>query len=66
MAYSCESAGPGLVWRLVGKNPAAIRRLTEGDPRIEVVGPVEDAVAELARVARWGGGPAADRERYAA
>ena len=40
---------PGLVWRLVGKNPAAIRRYTGGDPRIQVVGPVEDAVMELAR-----------------
>jgi len=40
---------PDLVWRLVGKNPSAISRFTEGDPRIEVVGPVEDAVVELAR-----------------
>src|SRR5205823_5028132 len=40
---------PSLVWRLVGKNPEAIRRFTNGDPRIEVVGPIEDAVAELAR-----------------
>jgi glycosyltransferase involved in cell wall biosynthesis len=40
---------PGLVWRLVGKNPEAIRRFTTGDPRIEVTGPVDDAIAELAR-----------------
>ena len=40
---------PGLVWRLVGRNPAAVRRYTEGDPRIEVTGPVDDAVSELAR-----------------
>jgi hypothetical protein len=40
---------PGLVWRLLGKNPAAVRKFTLGDSRIEVVGPVEDAVAELAR-----------------
>ncbi len=39
---------PDLVWRLVGKNPDAIRSLVTGDPRIEVVGPVEDAVGELA------------------
>jgi glycosyltransferase involved in cell wall biosynthesis len=39
---------PGLVWRLVGKNPAAVQRFTRGDPRIEVVGPVQDAVSELA------------------
>jgi glycosyltransferase involved in cell wall biosynthesis len=40
---------PTLVWRLVGKNPAAVRRYTEGDSRVQVVGPVEDAVVELAR-----------------
>jgi polysaccharide biosynthesis protein PslH len=40
---------PGLVWRLVGKNPQAVRRFTGGDTRIEVTGPVEDAVGELAR-----------------
>src|SRR5205085_1784877 len=40
---------PGLVWRLVGKNPDAVRRFTAGDSRIQVVGPVSDAVRELAR-----------------
>jgi glycosyltransferase involved in cell wall biosynthesis len=40
---------PRLVWRLVGKNPSAVQRFTRGDPRIEVVGPVQDAVCELAR-----------------
>ncbi len=40
---------PNLVWRLVGKNPAAVRRFTSGDSRIEVRGEVPDAVAELAR-----------------
>ena len=40
---------PGLVWRLVGKNPEAARRFTAGDPRIEVTGPVSDAVVQLAR-----------------
>jgi glycosyltransferase involved in cell wall biosynthesis len=40
---------PELVWRLVGKNPEAVRRFTAGDSRIQVVGPVEDAVRELAR-----------------
>ena len=40
---------PGLVWRLVGKNPEAVRRIHSGDPRIEVIGPVDDAVRELAR-----------------
>jgi hypothetical protein len=40
---------PELVWRLVGKNPEAVVALTAGDPRIEVVGAVEDAVAEIAK-----------------
>jgi len=40
---------PNLVWRLVGRNPAAILRIVAGDPRIQVVGPVGDAVSELAR-----------------
>ena len=40
---------PHLVWRLVGRNAEAIRPLVAGDPRIQVVGPVEDAVGELAR-----------------
>ena len=40
---------PRLVWRLVGKNPGAVTQYTSGDSRIEVIGPVEDAVRELAR-----------------
>ena len=40
---------PALIWRLVGKNPAAVSRFTSGDPRIEVAGEVDDAVSELAR-----------------
>jgi glycosyltransferase involved in cell wall biosynthesis len=40
---------PSLVWRLIGKNPEAVSRFTAGDPRIQVTGAVEDAVAELAR-----------------
>ncbi len=40
---------PGLVWRLIGKNPEAIRRIVENDSRIEVQGPVDDAVREIAR-----------------
>jgi glycosyltransferase involved in cell wall biosynthesis len=40
---------PGLVWRLIGKNPEAVRRFTSGDARIEVEGQVEDAIRELAR-----------------
>ncbi len=37
------------MWRLVGKNPESVEKLVAGDPRIELSGPVEDAVAELAR-----------------
>jgi len=40
---------PGLIWRLVGKNPQAVGRFTSGDSRIEVTGQVEDAIGELAR-----------------
>jgi glycosyltransferase involved in cell wall biosynthesis len=40
---------PRLVWRLVGKNPNAVVGYTAGDPRIQVSGPVKDAVRELAR-----------------
>ena len=40
---------PELIWRLVGRNPEAVHQWTKGDPRIEVTGPVEDAIAELAR-----------------
>jgi glycosyltransferase involved in cell wall biosynthesis len=37
-----------VTWRLVGKNPAAVRKYTTGDARIETSGPVPDAIAELA------------------
>ncbi len=40
---------PDLVWRLVGRNPDAVRKFTLGDPRIQISGAVEDAVAEIAR-----------------
>lgn len=40
---------PELIWRLVGKNPAAVSRFTSGDARIEITGEVDDAVRELAR-----------------
>jgi glycosyltransferase involved in cell wall biosynthesis len=44
-----RESSPTLRWRLVGRNPEAVAEFTGGDPRIEVTGPVEDAVAELAR-----------------
>ncbi len=40
---------PDLVWRLVGRNPIGVARYTSGDSRIQVIGPVVDAVAELGR-----------------
>jgi glycosyltransferase involved in cell wall biosynthesis len=40
---------PGLVWRLVGKNAEAVKRWTVSDERIEIRGPVENAIEELAR-----------------
>lgn len=40
---------PGLRWRVVGKNPQAVSPWLGGDDRIELVGPVPDAIAELAR-----------------
>ena len=36
-------------WRLIGKNEDAVRRWIQADRRIETTGPVEDALAELAR-----------------
>jgi glycosyltransferase involved in cell wall biosynthesis len=39
---------PALTWRLIGKNPHAVERLINGDARIEVSGPVDDAIRELA------------------
>jgi glycosyltransferase involved in cell wall biosynthesis len=39
----------GLTWSLVGRNPEAICSVVRGDSRIRVIGPVEDAVASIAR-----------------
>ncbi|HEY4363928.1 MAG TPA: glycosyltransferase [Bryobacteraceae bacterium] len=39
----------GVEWRLVGRNPEAIASLVSGDDSIKLIGPVDDAVAELAR-----------------
>jgi len=46
---SLREKWPALVWRIVGKNPEAVRRFVDGDDRIQLVGPVEDAVGVLAR-----------------
>jgi len=40
---------PELKWRLIGRNPAAVARYTQGDPRIETTGEIPDALVELAR-----------------
>jgi polysaccharide biosynthesis protein PslH len=40
---------PGLVWRLVGRNPQAVAEVCSGDARVDLRGPVPDAIAELAR-----------------
>jgi len=39
---------PELRWRVIGRNPEGVRRYVAGEPRIELTGPVEDAVRELA------------------
>jgi glycosyltransferase involved in cell wall biosynthesis len=39
---------PQLIWRLIGKNPEAVQKYTTGDVRIQVTGPVSDAIDELA------------------
>jgi glycosyltransferase involved in cell wall biosynthesis len=40
---------PNLKWRIIGKNPEAVAEFVADDPRIELTGPVDDAVVELAR-----------------
>ena len=40
---------PEARWRLIGKNPQAAERLLAGVENVQITGPVEDAVAELAR-----------------
>jgi glycosyltransferase involved in cell wall biosynthesis len=39
---------PDLVWRIAGKNPQAIAHIVNGDARIHVTGPMDDAIAILA------------------
>jgi glycosyltransferase involved in cell wall biosynthesis len=38
----------GLTWRLIGRNPAGVGRWVKGDPQIDLSGPVDDAIAEIA------------------
>jgi polysaccharide biosynthesis protein PslH len=46
---SLRDEWPDLIWRLVGRNPQAVGQWTKGDDRIQVTGPVDDAIAELGR-----------------
>jgi glycosyltransferase involved in cell wall biosynthesis len=43
-----REARPGLVWRIVGKNPQGVADYVRGDARIDLRGPVVDAIGELA------------------
>jgi len=43
------AAHPNLKWRLIGMNPESIHRTVAHLPRVELTGPVSDAVDELAR-----------------
>ena len=38
----------GLTWDLVGRNAEAVAAIVKDDPRIRMIGPVEDAVASIA------------------
>ncbi len=40
---------PGLVWRLIGKNPHAVQDIVGSLPGVELTGEVSDAVEELAK-----------------
>jgi glycosyltransferase involved in cell wall biosynthesis len=39
---------PDLTWRIAGKNPGAIAGIINGDRRVHVTGPMDDAIAMLA------------------
>ena len=39
---------PALRWRIVGRNAGAIARLVRGSEGVDLIGPVDDAIAELA------------------
>jgi glycosyltransferase involved in cell wall biosynthesis len=39
---------PELRWRIIGRNPDSVRKYVAGEPHVELTGPVEDAVGELA------------------
>jgi glycosyltransferase involved in cell wall biosynthesis len=39
---------PDLIWRIAGKNPGAVTSIVNGDTRVRVIGPMDDAIATLA------------------
>jgi glycosyltransferase involved in cell wall biosynthesis len=39
---------PGVEWRLLGANPAAVAQFVGGDPRVRLIGTVDDAITHLA------------------
>lgn len=43
-----QDQSPDLVWRLIGRNAQAVRKYIHRNSHIELTGPVENAVAELA------------------
>lgn len=43
-----RQADPQVTWELVGKNPHAVAALVQDDPRIQLTGPVDDAVGRIA------------------
>jgi polysaccharide biosynthesis protein PslH len=44
-----QSRWPGLKWKILSKNPGSVQDLPARDPRIEITGFVEDAVAVIAQ-----------------
>ena len=44
-----RAKAPRLEWRLVGKNPGAVEREVAGVGGVRVIGPVDDAIAQIAR-----------------
>lgn len=43
-----RDANDGLTWDLIGRNPEAVAAMVKGDPRIRLIGPVDDAVTAIA------------------
>ncbi len=40
---------PDIEWRVIGRNAHAVEKVLAGDSRIQLVGAVDDAIAEIAR-----------------